>query len=258
MLWKDYILSLNKRTFFSKPCFIFHASHCGSTLLGQMLTQKNDIRVVSEPSAFTTLLNLTIDIKLKKEIFDALVLNFCVNQNNINHTCIKFKSRDFPLLQEFSSITSKIKTIFIYREPSEIIASRLFGNKGTQVKPSDDLWSKYLDNKLQTQEEIECDFINVIFNTFSSNISKNVLNLNYNELIEKLSVILSHLEINTSEIEFSNILNRSKFYSKGLKQKEFTPDSTSKQKLISKDLQKVINQFCEVNYNLLNSQKNTQ
>jgi len=76
--------------------FIFHTSHCGSTLLSGMLGKLSQVKIVSEPEAINGLLLSSILYELKaEEIIDKLrkiVRLYCQKNGPEKHVIIKVTS----------------------------------------------------------------------------------------------------------------------------------------------------------------------
>ncbi len=114
--------------------FIFHASHCGSTLLARMLGKLPGVRVVSETEAInglllSTALNSTPENDLSrplKEVMDAYRQPLSAEKFLI----FKFTSWNVFFIKIFLQLYPGVPWIFLDRETEEIVTSLLQNGGG--------------------------------------------------------------------------------------------------------------------------------
>ena len=118
--------------------FIFHKSRCGSLLLTKMLTQKQDMVVISEPHIINQCLSLNIEHKLKVKLLLTIITAFCNECNKYNKSAVfKFSSYCLQYIDMFN-IFKTTKTIYITHDTLEVLKSNL-------IHPTDEI----INNKIQ-------------------------------------------------------------------------------------------------------------
>lgn len=114
--------------------FIFHTSHCGSTLMGQLLKSAPEVRVVSEPEAINGLLisylfyDLPIELMLDKirRIIDAYRKPIGKEQFLI----LKMSSWNIFLQDLFEQAYPKVPWVYIDRPTDQVVNSLLKSDSG--------------------------------------------------------------------------------------------------------------------------------
>jgi len=113
---------------------IFHASRCGSTLLANVLGASERIAVMSEPQLLGPLLRKLCDDKLDRPIDKPASLRVLRNavcalgrrRNAVQrYTVLKFNSWNVLQAQALQAAFPGVPSLFLYREPMEIMVSLL-------------------------------------------------------------------------------------------------------------------------------------
>jgi hypothetical protein len=152
--------------------FIFHTSHCGSTLLARMLNQKKSLRVVSEPEAINGLL-------LSQKLYDIpenefltklefIINSFCQKLDAEDGVVFKLTSWNVFFIRFFQKLFPSVPFLFLKREIKEVIDSQLKSEHGFQTwwnlpdqfllkkfLPGSDLKDKQHFLKLMVEKHIE-------------------------------------------------------------------------------------------------------
>jgi hypothetical protein len=176
--------------------FIFHKSRCGSLLLTEMITQKQDMIVFSEPHIINQCLSLDIEHKLKVKLLLTIITAFCNECNKFNKEAVfKFSSYCLQYIDMFN-IFQTTKKIYITHDTLEVLKSNLINptdeirnnrfqlvNKFPDFNPSshflayifkmDELGNK-CDYVINYNDIIKDDFINTFNNIFNINHMKNI------------------------------------------------------------------------------------
>jgi hypothetical protein len=176
--------------------FIFHKSRCGSLLLTEMINQKQDMIVFSEPHIINQCLSLDIEHKLKVKLLLTIITAFCNECNKYNKEVVfKFSSYCLQYIDMFN-IFQTTKKIYITHDTLEVLKSNLINptneirnnriqlvNKFPDFNPSshflayifkmDELGNK-CDYVINYNDIIKDDFINTFNNIFNINHMKNV------------------------------------------------------------------------------------
>jgi hypothetical protein len=114
--------------------FIFHTSHCGSTLLAQMLTASKKTRVVSETEAINGLLLSAVFYKMDEvELLKSLktVISAYLQPIGIAENVVfKLTSWNVFFIELFQKVYPEIPWIFIDRKTEEVAQSLLKSGRG--------------------------------------------------------------------------------------------------------------------------------
>lgn len=106
--------------------FIYHASRCGSTLLGQMLAQLDSHIVLSEPPPLDRLLRDDLDPQAQRAALQGLLAAYgqrrCGSEQALVIKLDAWNIGELPLLRECFPETP---WLFLYRDPLEIAVSHV-------------------------------------------------------------------------------------------------------------------------------------
>ncbi|MBX8486037.1 sulfotransferase family protein [Pseudomonas cichorii] len=106
--------------------FVYHASRCGSTLIGQMLAQLDEAIVISEPPPLDALLRGTLDPEVRNAALRGLLAAYGqIRRGTEQKLVIKLDAwniGELPLLRE---CFPDVPWMFVYREPLEIAVSHI-------------------------------------------------------------------------------------------------------------------------------------
>jgi len=218
--------------------FIYHATRCGSTLLGRMLRSKDENRVFNEPSAVTRLLmsiksidDQTIRMIHLRNMIGAFGLGAPPWQKNL---VFKFASLCNFFFDDIHEAFPNTPSVFIYRDPVEIMV-------GLVTEPAQWLYDIHFD-KLRTVlpwskneaatlklEDLSCLYLERQFQWALDRADAFDRLVNYTELPEAAFEIAdSFLESNIRE-QCSEVLP----WNAKKPGKPFIPDSSKKQGLAS-------------------------
>lgn len=116
--------------------FIFHTSHCASTLLSRMLNQSREIRVVSETEAINGLLLAYLFNELPEEEI-LLQLNLIINAyrqpiGQEKYLIFKLTSWNIFMANLFQKLYPSIKWIYIDRKTEKVVESLLKSDGGME------------------------------------------------------------------------------------------------------------------------------
>lgn len=133
--------------------FIFHTSHCGSTLMSRMLNESPEIRVVSETEAINGLL-LSYVLNQKKEEVVLLQLKKIINAyrqplNQEKYLIFKLSSWNIYMANLFQKLYPKVRWLYIDRNTSEVVQSLLKSEGGMEswyYHANDSLRKYFVDN----------------------------------------------------------------------------------------------------------------
>jgi len=212
--------------------FIFHTSHCGSTLLGRMLDQCSDIRVVSEPEVINgLLLAYTLNECDRKTVLSKLktVINvYCQSANEGKHVIFKFTSWNIFMADLFRELFPEVKRMYIDRPTGKCVESLVRSNGGMQqwyFHGSDILRKHFVGNQpnpLSFQE-----YLKILVDNHRSSaemkLSQLDLKVCYPDFIQKFeSHICPHFEIEISQEEREKIIEQTRYDAKSLEPILFT------------------------------------
>lgn len=150
--------------------FIFHISHCGSSLLSQLLKIKNNFRVIGEPEVINTILlqqaltNKSNDTTLAIERLHKVVhllLNAQITQPE--QSCIKLSSWNIFYAPVFRTAFPKSQFVYIHRHPLEVLSSLLRhpnGFAGWHLHSAPVLAAHFLAcSRDEVKQMSECDYL---------------------------------------------------------------------------------------------------
>lgn len=115
--------------------FIYHASRCGSTLLGQMLSRLPSLVVLSEPPPLDTLLRIDLPDAQRKAALCGLLSAYGQVRSGAERALVikldAWNIRERALLRE---CFPEVPWLYLYREPVEIAVSHM-RQGGMQMVP---------------------------------------------------------------------------------------------------------------------------
>lgn len=202
--------------------FIFHTSHCGSTLLGRMLGTSPQVRMISEPESINGLLlsyllhQLPEDQTLAhlKRILDA----YRIPGDGKKSILFKLTSWNSFLIHLFQKIYPQIPWLYIDRDTEElvqILKKKDGGFIDWWQHPVDILRKHFLENATPLNFE---DYLRKIIvghrnHAYTAKNSNGVF-LNYPEFLDEFPKILAHFQLSFSSEEVQNALEFKRFESK--------------------------------------------
>ncbi|MCB9235855.1 MAG: sulfotransferase [Bacteroidia bacterium] len=202
--------------------FIFHTSHCGSTLLAEMLKASPKIRVVSEPEAVNGLilaylfydLEMTwLENQLRKVLEDFL-------QPLGSHQGVIFKLSPWNVFfrDVFARIYPVAKWIYLDRKTEEVVASLLKSDGGMESwwdHPTDLLRKYFVRENHLTRGEYLTALVNAHREQARLHADSQLLSMHYPEFIGQFEKeILPHFDLKFTEEELSRSRERLIYHSK--------------------------------------------
>lgn len=107
--------------------FIFHTSHCGSTLLSRMLNTSKSIRVVSETEAINGLLLAFLFYKLPEgKVLDhlkSIIEAYRHSAGDEKYLIFKLTSWNVFFIKLFQKLYPTVRCIYIDRKTEDVVAS---------------------------------------------------------------------------------------------------------------------------------------
>ncbi len=203
--------------------FIFHTSHCGSTLLTRMLQTSDQIRMVSETEAINGLLLAYILHKIPKtQVQEQLqkIIN-CYRQPLGNETQVifKFTSWNVFMIELFLELYPTTKLIYIDRKTEEVVSSLLKSDGGIARwwnHPVDHLRKHFVAKGYQyTTKE---DFLTHLVKQHRTQVAilpnKTLYKITYPTFIKEFKTICTHFELTFSPQEIEAAEKATTYYSK--------------------------------------------
>jgi hypothetical protein len=224
--------------------FIFHLSRCGSTLMSQMLAALPRTRVIAEAEPVEDILRLPLRYPAISEAQHVAALRAMVGAlggptGRADHYIVKFDpwhTLDIPLIQRaFPSVPS----VFIYRDPLEIIASHQRGVSGRMMGGPLELHLAGIDPSALVTMSIEAFWVAVLAQWCNAALrvaGPNVRFIEYRELPELVPTLARDawgIPLRTAdEAAMLHIATRDA----KKPSTPFTPDSTAKRADISPEI----------------------
>ncbi len=235
---------------------IFHMSRCGSTVISKSLSvlQANHV-ITHSPASFKYWQYITHNWTKALAVEDSCYASYknliyaMGPQKTSNKTYfIKFCSFESNFISHIKNLFPDVPCLFIFRDPSEVIVS-LLNYSPRWIRDRDKEFGMYFTKcspfKIESQNFLTY-YEKVLFNLLSTvleTIFPSIYYLNYTRLKpENFKAILNKAfnyypkqkEIDAMKIQF-------KYYSKDeIKLNEFIPDSISKQKAITSQIEMVV------------------
>lgn len=252
--------------------FIFHSSRCGSTLLANACRALDDSIVLSEANAidklvarFITDANDPVKESLYSVFLRATVKALAQRRTgNESRLFIKFSCCGVSQLKQISRIWPRVPWIFLYRDPIETIVSNMTTVPAWLIDPDHRILAHITGVAPEAIAEMSlaercARSIGSFYSTAHRLAHRNSMLLNYQHLsVPALTGILKFFGVSASSAELERIAGGSRVYSKEVSgQREFTPDSETKQKFASKLVRELAERWAIEPYNLLEQSGHT-
>ena len=206
--------------------FVFHTSHCGSTLLANMFRAAKKTRVVSETEAINGLLLSAIFYNLEEKILlkslKTIVESYLQPLAEAEQVVFKLTSWNVFFIELFQKAYPEVPWIFIDRKTEEVVASLLKSGRGFVewfYHPTNLLQNYFLGEEKQF-ESLE-NYLFAMVEAHKKAIEKirlgNNLFLEYPSFPNKFeSEILPHFNLNYSEKELESAEEARKYDAKSI------------------------------------------
>jgi hypothetical protein len=204
--------------------FIFHTSHCGSTLLSRMLQESPKIRVVSETEAINGLLLAYLLNGLPEEkILDQLKSIINAYRQPIGqekYLIFKLTSWNIFIVNLFQKLYPSTKWIYIDRNTEDVVKSLLKSNGGMESwfhHPVDILRKHFLDKDYNgiSKEDYLIHLVEQHRKHAHKFKNNNLLLMTYPEFLEQFDTdILPHFNLKYSKQEINKMKKVMTFNSK--------------------------------------------
>lgn len=226
------ITPLDEKDLLEIKGFIFHTSHCGSTLLAKMIGSSPQVRVISETEAINGLLLSYLIYQLPEKIvhnqLQKIIQAYCQPLGEEKYVVFKFTSWNVFMLPLFQKIYPNTKWIYIDRKTEEVVHSLQRSNGAMQNwfhQPTDILRKHFIhkDYKITTQEAYLFHLVEQHRKQASTYANKQCLSLQYPNFLSQFeTTILSHFKLNYSEQEIKIAKDITHFYSKSFEKIPYT------------------------------------
>ncbi len=203
--------------------FIFHTSHCGSTLLGRMIGSSSQVRMISEPESINGILLSYLLHQLPenqilqqlKEIIEA----YRIPGDGKKSIIFKLTSWNVFLIDLFQKLYPTTPWIYIDRDSEQLIKI-LTNEDGGFIDwwhhPVDVLRKHFLDNTF-TGNNLE-NYLQSIISGHRSHAlaakNANGLFLNYPDFLQATEEILDHFKLTFNQEELRKAISFQQFESK--------------------------------------------
>lgn len=211
--------------------FIFHTSHCGSTLLANMLGASKKTRIVSETEAINGLLLSTVFYNLEETILlknlKTIIASYLQPLGEAEQVFFKLTSWNVFFIQLFQKAYPEIPWIFIDRKTEEVVKSLLKSGRGFVewfYHPTTILQNYFLGEKRQPEsiEKYLLEMVEAHKNcAFKAPFGENLF-LEYPSFLNEFEdKILPHFGLEYSEKELQAAQEIKKYDSKSFPKKQF-------------------------------------
>ncbi len=243
---------------------IFHHGRCGSTLLGNMLNQQHQTRVIFEPGAITELLICNTNIENKRRWLNLLVALFSQSNGN-KYVFFKLSSLCLYYSDLIQKVLHGIKTIAIYRNPIETMVALCESDKTFPPVSANEqaLMAKHLKITaykiaMLSREEYVARHLQALLQKINTLYgSANTYIINYKTMPTSITKeLIPWLNIGTSKTDLEKMREASRYYSKDNKTRVFSSDNTNKRKRVTKAIEQYIDRPLEA-YTLLTNLQQT-
>lgn len=232
---------------------IFHVSRCGSTLLSSSISTGTDCIVLSEPDFIPAFLlpshlNNPILNQLTSEVRSKMLKGFlnALIRDHKSDIVIKNNCRNILDIETLLLALPKAKSLFLFREPIEVLASNFLAPAGWFMF----FQLPHVTAHLFPDSEIEMDELSLAVLGLLTQLkegeklvnNRNAVCLDYKNLnLENICKICRYFELKQKDGMIDKIKNSIHVYSKD-PDKEFSyiPDSKEKHQLVDKDVKNFI------------------
>jgi hypothetical protein len=210
--------------------FIFHTSHCGSTLLTRMLQTSDQIRVVSEPEAINGLLLAyklhTLSKADVQQQLQRIIESYRQPLGEEKYLIFKCTSWNVFMIDLFLELYPTTKSIYIDRKIEEVVTSLLKSDGGVAQwwdHPVDNL-RKYFtgeDYQYTTKGAYLKHMVEQHRKQVAIHTNKTVYKITYPTFLNNFEKVLTHFELTLSSQEIETAEKATAYYSKSTYKKVY-------------------------------------
>lgn len=211
--------------------FIFHTSHCGSTLLANMLGVSKSTRIISETEAINGLLLSAVFYNLEEEVLlknlKTIIAFYLQPLGEAEQVVFKLTSWNVFFIPLFQKAYPEVPWIFIDRKTEEVVKSLLKSGRGFVewfYHPTTILQNYFLGEKRHTEsvEKYLSEMVEAHKNcAVKAPFGKNLF-LEYPSFLNEFEdKILPHFGLEYSEKELQAAQEIKKYDSKSFPKKQF-------------------------------------
>lgn len=210
--------------------FIFHTSHCGSTLLVRMLQTSDKIRVVSEPEAINGLLlayklHALPKAKVKQQLQN-IIEGYRQPLGKETGVIFKFTSWNVFMTDLFQELYPTTKWVYIDRKTEEVVTSLQKSDGGIAQwwdYPIDHLRKHFTGENYccTTKEAYLTHVVNQHRKQAEMFTNENSLKLMYPSFLTTFHKILYHFKLTLSPQEIKTAQKATAYYSKSIDKKVY-------------------------------------
>lgn len=226
----DEIVETNPKDQLALKGFIFHTSHCGSTLLVRMLQTSDQIRVVSEPEAINGLLLAYQLHALPKAIvqqqLQKIIESYRQPLGNETSVIFKFTSWNVFMIALFQELYPTTRWMYIDRKTEEVVTS-LQKSDGSIAQwwdhPVDHLRKHFTGENYSytTKDAYLTHVVEQHRKQAEQHTNQNGLKVIYPTFLTTFEKILHHVELNLSPQEIEAAQKATAYYSKSIDKKAY-------------------------------------
>ena len=227
-------ISLSQNELLPLHGFIFHTSHCGSTLLVRMLQTHSQVRVISETEAINGLLLAYTLHQLPKAVIQEqlkkIIKTYCQPLENHQYVIFKLTSWNIFMIDLFLDLYPTTKWMYIDRDTNEVVRSLMKSDGGFARwwdHPTDFLRKQFTGIYTETTKEAYLShMVSQHRNHAAIFQNQHKLSLNYKHLIEQFKNVTTHFNIDFSSKQLEAAKEVTAFYSKSMTKINFTQDTS--------------------------------
>ncbi|MCG8416664.1 MAG: hypothetical protein MJE77_01820 [Proteobacteria bacterium] len=246
----DTLLNVDKVLGGLEPCgFIFHVSHCGSTLLANMLRKGRRNLVFAEPNVLTEFLRMAAAGEEERglALFRAGVR--ALGQRRLSweeHLVIKFSSFTALYLPLINAVFPGVPKLFLFRHPIEVLVSNM--NTPYQEWLFDEMVTG-LEREVMTESSTVLENcahgLRRTMQAFLDHRDERSLFADYQQISPPLLArVLGHFRIPYDEVELAAMMEAIATDAKN-PSRRFSEDPTGKQRSASRKVRRVAENLLE-------------
>jgi hypothetical protein len=203
--------------------FIFHTSHCGSTLLARMLQTSGQLRVISEPEAINgLLLSYVLHTLSKSDVqqqLQKIIDSYRQPLGDETQVVFKFTSWNVFMIELFMELYPTTRCLYIDRKTEEVVSSLLKSDGGIARwwdHPVDNLRKHFVakDYRYTTKDDFLTHLVEQHRKQVAIHTNKTVYKITYPTFLHDFEKILTHFTLIFSPQEIETAQKATAYYSK--------------------------------------------